>query len=25
LLQSHLKDIRHEKDHVRKQLEKAQR
>ena len=25
LLQSHLKDIRHEKDQVRKQLEKAQR
>jgi chromosome segregation ATPase len=25
LLQSHLKDVRHEKDHVRKQLEKAQR
>jgi hypothetical protein len=25
LLQSHLKDVRHEKDQVRKQLEKAQR
>ena len=25
LLESHLKDVRHEKDHVRKQLEKAQR
>jgi hypothetical protein len=25
LLQSHLKDVRHEKDEVRKQLEKAQR
>jgi hypothetical protein len=25
LLQSHLKDVRHEKDQVRKQLEKTQR